>query len=35
MGQRAMELLLADDEPAGVHLLEMPLQVRASIRPLT
>ncbi|MBC9820499.1 LacI family DNA-binding transcriptional regulator [Terrabacter sp. MAHUQ-38] len=35
MGQRAMELLLADDEPTGEHLLEMPLQVRDSIKPLT
>ena len=33
MGQRAMELLLADDPPTGEHLIDMPLQVRDSIRP--
>ncbi|MFC7595929.1 LacI family DNA-binding transcriptional regulator [Terrabacter sp. GCM10028922] len=33
MGRRAMELLLADDEPTGEHLVEMPVQVRDSIRP--
>jgi hypothetical protein len=28
-----MELLLADDEPTGEYLVEMPVQVRDSIRP--
>ena len=34
MGRRAMELVLGD-EPQGEHLVEMPVQVRASIRSLT
>jgi LacI family transcriptional regulator len=33
MGRGAMELLLADDEPTGEHLVEMPVQVRDSIGP--
>lgn len=34
MGRRAMELVLGD-EPQGEHLVEMPVQLRASIRSLT
>jgi LacI family transcriptional regulator len=35
MGRRGLELLLAADPTPGEHLVEMPLQVRASIRSLT
>ena len=35
MGRRGLELLLAGDPTPGEHLVEMPLQVRASIRSLT
>jgi len=34
MGRKAMELVLGSDEPGGEHLVEMPVQVRDSIRPL-
>lgn len=34
MGRQAMELLLRPDESPGEHLVEMPLQVRGSIRAL-
>jgi LacI family transcriptional regulator len=34
MGRRAMEIVLDEDAPPGERLVEMPLQVRGSIRPL-
>ncbi|GAA2158644.1 LacI family DNA-binding transcriptional regulator [Humibacillus xanthopallidus] len=34
MGRQAMELLLRPEDSPGEHLVEMPLQVRESIRPL-
>ena len=34
MGRQALELLLRPDEEPGEHLVEMPVQVRGSIRPL-
>ncbi len=33
LGRRAVELLLDQDRPAGVHLIDMPLRSRASIGP--
>jgi LacI family transcriptional regulator len=35
MGRRAMELLIDPDAPRGEHFVDMPLQVRGSIKPRT